>query len=73
MMEPQKVISVVPGLTQWSVRERDIENPIAYFTTCNEALKYATAIAATKRSAVVRILDKNGNTASEQHFDMKAG
>lgn len=71
MMEREKVISVVPGLTQWSVRERDLENPIAYFTTCAEAMKYAKAIAETKRVAVVRILDKNGNTASEQHFDMK--
>lgn len=72
MMEREKVISVIPGLTQWSVRERDLENPIAYFTTCSEAIKYAKAIAETKRVAVVRILDKNGNTTSEQHFDMKA-
>lgn len=73
MMEREKVISVVPGLTQWSVRERDLENPIAYFTTCGEAIKYARAIAETKRVAVVRILDNNGNTTLEQHFDMKAG
>lgn len=72
-MEREKVISVVPGLTQWSVREHEIENPIAYFTTCGEAIKYAKAIAETKRVAVVRIVDKNGNTTSEQRFDMRAG
>jgi phosphopantetheine adenylyltransferase len=71
-MEREKVISVVPGLTQWSVRERELENPTAYFTTCNEAIKYAKAIAETKRTAVVRIMDKNGNTISEQHFDMNS-
>lgn len=72
-MEREKVISVVPGLTQWSVRECDLENPIAYFTTCAEALKYAKAIAETKRVAVVRILDKDGNTTLEQRFEMKSG
>ncbi len=73
-MEREKVISVVPGLTQWSVRERNnLENPIAYFTTCGEAIKYAKAIAETKRVAVVRILDNNGNTTLEQHFGIKAG
>ena len=70
-MEREKVISVVPGLTQWSVRERDVVNPIAYFTTCKEALKYATAIADIKRAAVVRILDKDGHTVSEERFKMK--
>lgn len=72
-MEQEKVISVIPGLTQWSVRERELENPIAYFTTCGEAIKYARAIAETNSVAVVRILDKSGNTTSEQHFDMKPG
>lgn len=67
-MEREQVISVIPGLTQWSVRERDIENPIAYFTTCGEAVKYAKAIAETKRVAVVRVLDQHGKTASEQRF-----
>lgn len=72
-MEREKIISVVPGLTQWSVRERELENPIAYFTTCGEAIKYAKAIAETKRVSVVRILDKNGNTTSEQRYDMGSG
>lgn len=72
-MEREKVINVIPGLTQWSVREREIENPVAYFTTSGEAIKYAKAIAETKRLAVVRILDKNGKTTSEQRFDMRPG
>jgi hypothetical protein len=70
-MEREQLISVIPGLTQWSVRERDMENPIAYFTTCGEAIKYAKAIAETKRAAVVRVLDQNGKTTSEQHFSDK--
>ncbi len=72
-MEQEKVISVMPGLTQWSVRERGVENPIAYFTTCKEALKYATAVAELKFRAVVRIMDKDGLTVSEERFGMKSG
>lgn len=65
-MEQEKVISIIPGLTQWSVREQSAANPIAYFTTCKEAVKYATAIAKIKHAAVIRILDKNGRIVSEQ-------
>jgi hypothetical protein len=70
-MENVRIISVIPGLTQWSVREQDIENPIAYFTTCNEAVKYAKAIAESKPSAILKIMDKNGKATSEQYFRSK--
>ncbi len=71
-MLPERVtICVTPGFSQWNVREKGYEKPIAYFTSKDEAVKYATAFARTKSAALLQVLDERGDVMSEQRFDMK--
>lgn len=70
MIAQRVTIFVTPGFSQWSVREKDCEKPIAYFTSKDEAVKYATAFARTKSSALLHVLDERGDVITEQRYDM---
>lgn len=63
-------IYVKPGFSQWSVREETCEKPVAYFTSRDEAVKYASAFAKTKPAAVLQVLDERGDILIERTFSM---
>jgi hypothetical protein len=70
-MAPERVtICVTPGFSQWSVKERGYEKPIAYFMAKEDAVKYATALARTKEAALLQVLDERCLVVSEQRFEM---
>lgn len=71
-MAPERVtICVTPGFSQWSVRERGYEKPIAYFMAKEDAVKYATALARTKETALLQVLDERSRVISEQRFELE--
>lgn len=63
-------IYVKPGFSQWSVREETCEKPIAYFTSKDEAVQYASAFARTKAAAVLQVLDERGDILVEKTYSM---
>jgi len=62
---------VTSGFSRWHVKEEGFDAPIATFADEKDAVNYATALAKTKASANVSVLDERGDVVSEKSFVME--
>ena len=62
---------VTAGFSRWHVKEEGFDAPIATFVDEKDAVNYATALAKTKASANVSVLDERGDVVFEKSFVME--